>query len=57
MLSADLYATAADGLVALGYTPEEEPKWDKDFGAILIGENGALLARADPREETTALGK
>jgi hypothetical protein len=26
-------------------------------GAIMIGENGELLAGADPREETTALGK
>jgi hypothetical protein len=25
-LEADLYATAADGLTALGYTPEEAPK-------------------------------
>jgi gamma-glutamyltranspeptidase / glutathione hydrolase len=44
----------------LGYTPEEGPKWDKDFGAvgaILIGENGEYLAGADSREETTALGK
>jgi gamma-glutamyltranspeptidase / glutathione hydrolase len=59
-LESDLYATAADGLKALGYTPEESPKWDKDFGAvgaIMIGENGELLAGADPREETTALGK
>jgi gamma-glutamyltranspeptidase/glutathione hydrolase len=59
-LESDLYATAADGLKALGYTPEESPKWDKDFGAvgaIMINENGGLLAGADPREETTALGK
>jgi gamma-glutamyltranspeptidase/glutathione hydrolase len=59
-LEADLHATAAQGLAALGYTPEEDPKWDKDFGAvgaIVIGENGELLAGADPREETTALGK
>jgi gamma-glutamyltranspeptidase/glutathione hydrolase len=59
-LESDLYATAADGLKTLGYTPEESPKWDKDFGAvgaIMIGENGQLLAGADPREETTALGK
>ncbi|HET9910671.1 MAG TPA: gamma-glutamyltransferase, partial [Anaerolineales bacterium] len=59
-LEADLYATTAEGLKALGYTPEEDPKWDKDFGAvgaIMIGENGELLAGADPREETTALGK
>ncbi|MBN2119264.1 MAG: gamma-glutamyltransferase [Anaerolineales bacterium] len=59
-LEADLYAAAADGLTALGYTPEEDPKWDKDFGAvgaIMVAENGELLAAADPREETTALGK
>ena len=59
-LEADLYATAAEGLAALGYTPEEDSKWDKDFGAvgaIVIGENGQLLAGADPREETTAMGK
>jgi gamma-glutamyltranspeptidase/glutathione hydrolase len=59
-LEADLYAAAAEGLTALGYTPEEDPKWDKDFGAvgaIVVGENGELLAGADPREETTALGK
>ena len=59
-LEADLYATAAEGLKALGYTPEENPKWDKDFGAvgaIMIGKNGELLAGADPREETTSMGK
>jgi gamma-glutamyltranspeptidase/glutathione hydrolase len=59
-LESDLYATAADGLRALGYTPEENPKWDVDFGAvgaIMVGESGELLAGADPREETTALGK
>jgi gamma-glutamyltranspeptidase/glutathione hydrolase len=59
-LEADLYTTTADGLIAMGYTPEEDPKWDKDFGAvgaIMIGENGELLAGADPREETTSLGK
>jgi gamma-glutamyltranspeptidase/glutathione hydrolase len=59
-LESDLYAAAAEGLKALGYTPEESPKWDKDFGAvgaIMIGENGRLLAGADPREETTSLGR
>ncbi|RPJ18961.1 MAG: gamma-glutamyltransferase family protein, partial [Chloroflexi bacterium] len=59
-LEADLYASAAEGLTALGYTPEEDPQWDKDFGAvgaIVIGENGELLAGADPREETTAMGR
>ena len=47
-------------LTAPGYTREEDPKWDKDFGAvgaIVIGQNPELLAGADPREETTALGK
>jgi gamma-glutamyltranspeptidase/glutathione hydrolase len=59
-LEADLYATAAEGLKSLGYTPEEDPKWDKDFGAvgaIMIGENGELLAGADPREEATSMGR
>jgi len=59
-LEADLYATAAEGLITLGYTPEEDPKWDKDFGAvgaIVVGEDGELFAGSDPREETTALGK
>jgi gamma-glutamyltranspeptidase / glutathione hydrolase len=59
-LEADLYATAAEGLRSLGYTPDEDPQWDKDFGAvgaIMIGENGQLLAGADPREETTSMGK
>ena len=59
-LEADLYTTTADGLKALGYTPEESPKWDKDFGAvgaIMVDGNGGLLAGADPREETTSLGK
>ena len=59
-LESDLYATAADGIQTLGYTAEQSPKWDKDFGAvgaIMIGQNGELLAGADPREETTALGK
>jgi hypothetical protein len=30
-------------LLRLGRSPEEDPKWDKDFGAvraITIGENG-----------------
>jgi gamma-glutamyltranspeptidase/glutathione hydrolase len=59
-LEADVYTTTAEGLKALGYTPEEDPKWDKDFGAvgaIMIGGNGQLLAGADPREETTSMGK
>ncbi len=60
-LEADLYDTpATEGLITLGYTPEPSPQWDKDFGAvgaIMIGNDGELLVAADPREETTALGK
>jgi len=59
-LEADLYATAADGLKHLGYTVEEDNKWNKDYGAvgaILIDENGVINAGSDPREETTAGGK
>ena len=59
-IEADLYAQVADGLKSLGYIPEEDPAWDKDFGAvgaILAGPGGTLYAAADPREETTALGK
>jgi len=59
-LEADLFATAADGLKALGYLPEEAPAWDKDFGAvgaILRGADGSLYAGADPREETSAGGR
>jgi gamma-glutamyltranspeptidase / glutathione hydrolase len=59
-LEADLFAQAADGLKALGYIPDQDPAWDKDYGAvgaILIGPDGRLNAGADPREETTALGQ
>jgi hypothetical protein len=59
-LEADLYTTSAEGLTALGLHPEEDPKWDMGFsavGAILISKNGEYLASADPREETTTLGK
>ncbi|KAB2929643.1 MAG: gamma-glutamyltransferase family protein [Leptonema illini] len=59
-LEADLYAPAAAGLRDLGYTPEEDPRWDKDFGAvgaIMVAADGKLIAGADPREETTALGR
>ncbi len=59
-LEGDLYAQTADALTALGYIVEEDPVWDKDFGAvgaILIGPDGRLYAGADPREETTAAGK
>ncbi len=50
----------ADALKALGYIPIEDPVWDKYYGAvgaILRGPDGKLYAAADPREETTALGK
>ena len=59
-IEADLYQLVATDLAALGYVPQEDPAWDKDFGAvgaILIGPDGKLYAGADPREETTALGK
>jgi len=59
-LEADLYQQVAGQLKALGYIPQESPAWDKDFGAvgaILLGPDGKLYAGADPREETTALGK
>jgi gamma-glutamyltranspeptidase/glutathione hydrolase len=59
-LEADLYQEVAEKLSAMGYVPSEDPAWDKDFGAvgaILIGPDGKLYAGADPREETTALGK
>ncbi len=59
-LEADLYAAVADDLSAMGYVVQEDPIWDKDFGAvgaILVGPDGRLYAGADPREETTAAGK
>ncbi len=59
-LEADLYAEVADELAAMGYTPIEDPVWDKRFGAvgaIVVGPDGRLYAGADPREETTAAGK
>jgi len=59
-IEADLYQLVATDLAALGYVPQEDPAWDKDFGAvgaILIEPDGKLYAGADPREETTALGK
>ncbi len=59
-LEADLYAQVAEALRALGYAPQEDPAWDKDFGAvgaILLGPDGRLYTGADPREETTAAGK
>lgn len=59
-IEADLYTQVAEQLKALGYVPQEDPAWDKDFGAvgaILRGPDGKLYAAADPREETTALGK
>jgi gamma-glutamyltranspeptidase/glutathione hydrolase len=59
-LEADLYAQVAEPLHALGYMPQEDPAWDKDYGAvgaILLGADGRLYTGADPREETTAAGK
>lgn len=59
-LEADLYSQVSEALKALGYAPQEDPAWDKDFGAvgaILLGPDGKLYAGADPREETLALGK
>jgi gamma-glutamyltranspeptidase/glutathione hydrolase len=59
-LEADLYAQTAEALKALGYIPEEDPLWEKEFGAvgaIVLDPAGTLYAGADPREETTALGK
>jgi gamma-glutamyltranspeptidase/glutathione hydrolase len=59
-LESDLYQKVASQLAGLGYVPKEDPAWDKEFGAvgaILTGPDGILYAGADPREETTALGK
>lgn len=59
-LEADLYQLVANDLRALGYVPQEDPAWDKDYGAvgaILLGPDGRLYTGADPREETTAAGK
>lgn len=56
-LEQSLYATQAEALSKLGYQVQQDPDWDKDFGAvggILINAEGTLLAGADPREETTA---
>ena len=50
----------ADALAERGYRVLEDPQWDKDFGAvggILRGDDGKLLAGADPREETTAAAR
>ena len=47
-------------LMAMGYQLEEDPAWDKDFGAVgamMVGPDGTLLAGSDPREETTSGGK
>lgn len=59
-LESDLYQQIHEAMSALGYTPIEDPAWDKDYGAvgaILVGPDGKLYAGADPREETTAGGK
>jgi gamma-glutamyltranspeptidase/glutathione hydrolase len=58
-LEADLYDRVAGDLKALGYIPDRDPKWDKDYGAvgaIVRDADGTLSAGADPREETTAGG-
>jgi gamma-glutamyltranspeptidase/glutathione hydrolase len=58
-LEADLYDKVAQNMKALGYVPDRDPKWDKDYGAvgaIVRDTDGALSAGADPREETTAGG-
>ncbi len=58
-LEADLYDKAARDLKALGYIPDKDPKWDKDYGAvgaIVQDADGTLSTGADPREETTAGG-
>jgi gamma-glutamyltranspeptidase/glutathione hydrolase len=59
-LERSLYLQQTDALTALGYRTQEDPEWDKDFGAvggILRSEDGKLLAGADPREETTAAAR
>ena len=59
-LEANLYRTSAAGLRDLGYNTIEDPKWDKDFGAvgaIITNASGTLTAAADPREETSALAR
>ena len=58
-LEADLYDKVAQNMKALGYIPDRDPKWDKDYGAVgaIVREaDGTLSAGADPREETTAGG-
>lgn len=52
-----LFDASGEGLRELGYTTIEDPKWDKDFGAvgaIITRPDGTIIAAADPREETTA---
>ena len=59
-LEQPLYQAQADALAERGYRVLEDPQWDKDFGAvggILRGDDGKLLAGADPREETTAAAR
>ncbi|MFK7974589.1 MAG: gamma-glutamyltransferase family protein [Halioglobus sp.] len=56
-LERDLYASSAERLRQLGYNVIENPKWDKDFGAvgaIIKTADGSLIAAGDPREETAA---
>ena len=59
-LESDLFTQSADQLALLGYQLEQDPKWDKDYGAvgaILRTDDGKILVAADPREETLADGK
>ena len=59
-LESDLYQQVSAELVAMGYLLEEDPVWDREFGAfgaIMLGSDGTLLAGSDPREGTTAGGK
>lgn len=59
-LEQSLYADQAQALSALGYQVQQDPEWDKDFGAvggILKSADGKLLAGADPRGETTAAAR
>ncbi|MBN1241256.1 MAG: gamma-glutamyltransferase [Spirochaetales bacterium] len=59
-LESSLHAAAAAGLRALGYETVGDPDWHKDYGAvgaIMSDGSGGFIAAADPREETSALGR
>jgi gamma-glutamyltranspeptidase/glutathione hydrolase len=59
-LESDLYDMAAEGLKALGYKLQKDPKWDMDFGgvgAIVLRPDGGMDVGADPRWETWAMGE